>query len=496
MAQIHPPHWQHLASNPDLRREVETLQILADGLPDAYRVFHGVHWSRIGDARGRYTAYGEIDFAIVGPSGRLLLIEQKSGALEETVEGLAKVYRDKTKLVAPQMARTRDQFVEKYMRAHGGRKPDLEMLLYCPDHRVSNPTGAAVEASRIVDFGRRQQLCAVIMKILPQDEPSKANVEEVCRFLASELDLMPQIGQLVGRAKTEYTRLAGGLADWGMRLEFSPFRLRVIGTAGSGKTQLALRVLRDAAANDRRAIYVCFNRPLADHMRELAPAGSDVLTYHQLCERYFRRAGRVPDFRQSGIFKEMEEAFARGPLSPEWAWDEVVVDEGQDFEASWAAALLRLVGKHGRAWWLEDPMQNLYRRPHVDLPEWTTLRSDTNFRSPRDVLSHLNALLPLDRPIEGGSPIGGSDVEFQTYSEHGDMLGRTRAAIESALEAGFDPSMIALVTFRGREQSAFTPYDRLGKHCVRSFSGRYGADGGPIYTEGDVLVVKRQEVVS
>jgi hypothetical protein len=94
------------------------------------------------------------------------------------------------------------------------------------------------------------------MKILPQDEPSKANIEEVCRFLASELNLVPQIGQLVGRAKTEYTRLAGGLADWGMRLEFSPFRLRVMGTAGSGKTQLALRVLRDAAANDRRAIYV------------------------------------------------------------------------------------------------------------------------------------------------------------------------------------------------------------------------------------------------
>ena len=43
--------------------------------------------------------------AIVGPTGKLLLIEQKSGLLNETVDGLKKSYADKEKSVPIQMAR-------------------------------------------------------------------------------------------------------------------------------------------------------------------------------------------------------------------------------------------------------------------------------------------------------------------------------------------------------------------------------------------------------
>ncbi len=65
-------------------------------------------------------------------------------------------------------------------------------------------------------------------------------------FLADELALTPDASALVGQAGTLVTRLAGGLATWARRLEFSPFRLRVIGTAGSG--QDATR----GAGNERR----------------------------------------------------------------------------------------------------------------------------------------------------------------------------------------------------------------------------------------------------
>jgi KaiC/GvpD/RAD55 family RecA-like ATPase len=46
-----------------------------------------------------------------------------------------------------------------------------------------------------------------------------------------------------------------------------PWRLRVRGTAGSGKTQLALQALQKAHAAGKSALYVCFNRPLADAMK-------------------------------------------------------------------------------------------------------------------------------------------------------------------------------------------------------------------------------------
>ena len=55
----------------------------------------------------------------------------------------------------------------------------------------------------------------------------------------------------------------------------------------------------------------------------------------------------------------------------------LVVDEGQDFAQPWADALLRWLEPGGKAWWLEDPLQNLYDRPPVALPGWTILRAES-----------------------------------------------------------------------------------------------------------------------
>lgn len=485
MAQLIPASPETLAAHPSAIREIETLEVLARELPDEYRIFHGVHWTRLKD---RFTIYGEVDFAVVAPSGRLLLIEQKSGGLLETPEGLAKQYPTKAKLVSPQMARSAGELMQKFARTHGGRKPEIETLLYCPDHKVASLATAGLEPARIVDATRAAALPAVVRSILPLEEPAAPIAEEVCRFLANELELVPEIGAVIGETEALYTRLSGGLAEWGRRLEFDPFRLRVIGTAGSGKTQLALAVFRDAVRAGRRPLYVCFNRPLADHMHQVTPAGGEVGTYHQLCDRFMRSRGVVPDFRSPDSFARLEATFAEGDPGADWAFDELIVDEGQDFQPAWVPALLRLLRPGGRAWWLEDPMQNLYARPPVELPGWTVLHADTNYRSPRDILDHLNKLLDLDRPIEAGCPIAGSDVEFLTYADTGGLVAETKRAIGQALAAGFRKDMIAVVSFRGREGSALTAFDQLGSHRMRRFTGGYDLLGSPIYTEGDVLL--------
>jgi hypothetical protein len=88
MAIIHPEGWRELKASGAAQREIETLALLAYGLPADYTVYHGVHWTRV--AEGSFAIAGEIDFAIVGPTGKLLLVEQKSGFLAETPQGLAK----------------------------------------------------------------------------------------------------------------------------------------------------------------------------------------------------------------------------------------------------------------------------------------------------------------------------------------------------------------------------------------------------------------------
>jgi hypothetical protein len=299
---------------------------------------------------------------------------------------------------------------------------------------------------------------------------------------------VPEVGAIVGQAQAMYTRLAGGLAEWARRIEMEPFRLRVTGTAGSGKTQLAMAVLRDAIAAGRRPLYVCYNRPLADHIALIAPSGAEIATYHQLCDRILRAHGRPPDFSQPDAFARLEEAFRELDPGEPWRFDELIIDEGQDFREDWRDALLRLLRPAGRAWWLEDPLQNLYGRPELALPGWVRITSERNYRSPIDILDALNRMLPLPRPLEAGSPLSASEVEIVSWKDGAELIEQTRRAITRAIGLGFRREMIALVTFRGREHSLFTPFDRLGPHRLKAFGGGYDLLGNPVYSEGDFLI--------
>src|SRR5436190_22079054 len=106
MATVFPDGWRELVATGAADRELQTLAELASGLNDNYAVYHGVHWTRV--ERNNYAIFGEIDFAIMGPTGKLLLIEQKAGLLNETSEGLSKTYPGKEKSVPFQMARNAD----------------------------------------------------------------------------------------------------------------------------------------------------------------------------------------------------------------------------------------------------------------------------------------------------------------------------------------------------------------------------------------------------
>lgn len=55
MACIIPDGWRELSVTGAVQREIETLAVLADGLPDDYAVYHAVHWTGMD---GRYQLAG------------------------------------------------------------------------------------------------------------------------------------------------------------------------------------------------------------------------------------------------------------------------------------------------------------------------------------------------------------------------------------------------------------------------------------------------------
>jgi hypothetical protein len=484
MARIVPSDWRALEVTGAAAREIETLALLERSLPAYLTVLHGVHWSRI--QRG-FTVVGEIDFVVIAPSGRILLMEQKSGFLEETPDGLVKRYgADSRKHVGYQIDRMVDALRSRLSQTIRGESIGIDYLLYCPDYTVKDKETAGLPQERIVDLPRRDGLSQRIVEALP-DQPARPGLaRRLYEFFAGELDLVPDTATLVGRAEQLVTRLSGGLATWARRLDFAPFRLRVSATAGAGKTQLALAVLADAAKAGRGARYICFNRPLADHVARVAPEATQVSTFHQLCERRLRAAGLAPDFGQPDAFEELVTRYAALSKGDEQV-DELVVDEGQDFDGTWVEPLLRGLKRDGRVWWLEDPMQQLYERAPVELSGWVVLRDYTNYRTPRKILDCINRLVIPACRIEAASPLEGADVEFLDYADTGELIDRTKRAITLALQGRFRKQDIAVVTFAGREKSKLLTLQGLGANRLKSFTGRYDLFGTPQYSDGEIL---------
>jgi len=482
MAHIHPAGWREMSVTGAAVREIETLSLLEKRLSDTpYEIYHGVHWTNVEHG---FSAYGEIDFIILAPNGRLLLIEQIAGFLNESKDGLVKNYQGKPRKIHQQILHTIEGFAKRFPG-----QLSIDYLLYCPDYIVKDPVQAGIDPSHIIDATTKGRLGAKIREILPITARTE-DFDRVTRYLGDTLSLRPDPSSMIGCATQMVTRLSGGLATWARRLEFSPFRLRVMGTAGSGKTQLALSEYTAAIDAGLRPLYVCFNRPLADHIQRLVPAGGRVANFHELCDAWLRAKGESPDYGKPDVWTEIEGVLASANLPETWQYDVLIVDEGQDFSPAWRDIVLRMLKNGGRAIWLEDPDQNLYGKPDVALPGWVVLHSNTNYRSPREVVQMLTSIGAVSQPVEAGSPFKGADIEEMTFPE-GDaeaMLAQTRRAVTSCLAAGFGRQDIAICSFRGREKSSILKLDKLSDaHTLRSFTGAYDLFGNPVFREGGLL---------
>ncbi len=276
MAHLLPSDLTPLALSLGETAELRTLDLLRRGLPNDYTVYHGVHWSLSTASR---SMFGEADFVVVNRSGQAVIVEQKAGALEETDAGLAKRYGGAApKLVAPQIGRNQDAFRQQYARQTGGTL-DLDYLFYCPDHRLRAPVGAGLAADRIVDAAEATALPDRIMALMGPGTASSEGAR-VHRFFQNRFHLVPDIHAHVREGERAMARLAAaGLVGAVAGIEMTPLRLRVRGTAGSGKSTVALAAAERAVEAGQRPLMVCFNRPLAEKLRGRGPArrhGHDV----------------------------------------------------------------------------------------------------------------------------------------------------------------------------------------------------------------------------
>ena len=491
MARLVPDDIAELDQGPWHPSERATLDKLAVALSGEFTVYHGIHWARA-DVGG--SVYGEIDFIIANRQGRLLAIEQKDVPVMVVRNDLVVHYRHERapKSLITQVSRNLNALRNEFGRKHQGRGLSIDHLLYLPESVIEGQLPAGVDPERVIDRTTAHELIARIEALFdasptPTGE-TPADPLEVHEYLAQVVRAAPHIGLLGERAKTFSSRLSSGLTTWAQRLEMSPYRLHVKGTAGSGKTQLALEELKRAQAAGLRSLYVCYNRALADAMRQSAPRESKVVTFHEMGREFMEALGEPLNFQDPGIYGRMAEVAVNYAPQLQGSFGCIVVDEAQDFERAWVDALIQMATPVTRMLVLEDANQRLYEREPLALPDWVVMKSPVNYRSPKAVVDLINEMQLTDEPIEWGGAVIGESPEVFEYGEEG-PLEATAQALASLIEQGFRPEQIVVLSLRGASSSELflaSPETQYAGYRLRRHVGY--EDGEVKYSEGEILL--------
>jgi len=484
MARIYPSRPPHLhVRNAGEYAELDLLRTLELGLSDAYTIFHSVDWSL---GTGEEELHGEIDIVVINQAGAVLMMEVKAGQVEFTDTGIFKTYQGKAKNIAAQVGlqygAMRSRLADAGLQIH----PSHWLVL--PGMKVQSET-AQWPRSRIVDSSDIGTITSRITEVLGPGLPDEGLHAKVVAFFGNRFQVEPDVSALTGSLTQAATRLSAGLATWVPRISTPDGVIRVAGTAGSGKTQLALRMLRSADAAGQRAAYLCFNRALADHMALVLPVRVLAETFHEYARRIVAASGTVPDYAAVNAFDAMASQCITLLEQTAPDLDLLVLDEMQDMQPEWVTALIKRVKGTGRVLLLEDPDQLLYNdREPFTLPDVVSVTSFENFRTPRALVRLINLLRLTATEVQALGPHDGAAPEPLIYEDASAVAAHTQQGVERCLARGFALTDIAVISMRGMKNSALLNADQLGPWTVKRFTGNYDAGSNAIWTEGELLI--------
>lgn len=368
------------------RAEEELFARFRDQVSNDFTVLHHVPW--LMRDRTRKTVEGEADFVIVHPDFGALVLEVKGGTLRRDVHSnlwyQTSVGKDDEHTCTDPYGQARNgaRAIVEFMTGYRGRVPNWGPIGHgvCFPHGVfiSEPTPAArrevlIDATHLREQAGLERRLRDVMDWYPKDMfvQGQRGAEILIKALNHEVEVELLLGvhaegvdRVIAELSAQQYRV--------IRLLKHKKRLAVRGPAGSGKTLLAVERAREASRAGARTLLLCYNRPLADHLRDVTvgSADLDVCTFHQLARRLAEEASlEIPASKKAfyeGVATLALEAIDR--LGGQY--DAVIVDEGQVMDGDWwvpIEASLRDL-EDGTLWVFWDDNQALYRRP-TGLPD-------------------------------------------------------------------------------------------------------------------------------
>ena len=396
----------------DRRRkaEVRTYRKLGELLGDDYEVYYSSPW--LGTDRFGAEIDGECDFAIAHAVHGILAIEVKGGGIEFDPVGGKWTSIDTNRIrhgIKDPVKQARDakyEILRKLERSSlwTNRRVRITHGVVFPDSATpSSALGADRPRELFCASAQFRDDCAGWVaerfRSAAQDRTctdlGKDGLAALRNEFAKPFQLHFTLGARVAEAEEEKALLLPRqYIALGMIEELA--RSALLGGAGTGKTVLAMELARRHAADGRRTLLTCFNKPLCQEMRHTVggPENLKVAHFHSLCVELAEKAGQGAVLRGESRFSDKcaDYLIDLADREKDLRWDSIVVDEAQDWEPAWWLAIDAILAKEGRLTAFGDTNQLLYSNRQIPLKdlEIIPIRLDRNLRNSKAIFEAAN----------------------------------------------------------------------------------------------------------
>ncbi len=312
----------------------------------------------------------EIDFVVLNPAYGWICFEVKGGSISRT-ENIWKQNSMEIEDPIKKLQKARST-MQKILTEKGHPLAPFQSwgLIFPTMNSVNINFGADLPHERVL-FGDRLPYAEEIFIALLKEFKNiplfnNSDIEKFIEIIAPNFDLTPTLRDKFKRENKVFIKLTEEQKNILDSFE-EQRKVLIQGRAGTGKTILALEVARRRIEENKKVLYLCYNRPLSDEIQNVASDGIDVFNFHELCRYFVNKSGgswKVPSFEQNKFFDITAPNMLLDSINkiPDKRWDLILVDEAQDFKKDWWIPIFDLLKHKSKSalWAFTDPLQNVY----------------------------------------------------------------------------------------------------------------------------------------
>lgn len=497
--------------------EATVFEALKEGLPKDWIVIHSKRFVLPGTHRHPRSIEREVDFIIFNPKRGYIGLEVKGGKeIGRDQDGWYSVdyYGKKHRLNKDPGAQAQSAIhtMKRYLEDlpdFAGWSPAYGWGVCFPGVTVNQNLDAALPKEYVVDKAGLNNIREELEKVFIANGMNEglipqAKIDAFLRALAPTFKLAPSLSSKFDSERPTLVRLTEEQNDiLDMFEEFN--RVAVKGAAGTGKTVVAMEKARRLAASGKRVLFLCYNRPLADHLSDKAE-GYVVETFHRFAKSMCQRAGikfnepheveQKSKFWDNDAAELLENALQ---IYPDERYDAVIVDEAQDFKSVWWIPVESMLadGDKSTLYVFFDPNQQIYGGGPADELglKGTTLKY--NCRNTKKIADYSCKLVELEPIVKPGSPEGENVIHSKSSKDGKDMVDAVRKLVHKLVgENGIQTSQIAILTTGKVEHSPIHKVGKLGNISLVPLNQKPGPNEVRFSTlhrfkglEADVVIV-------